>query len=95
MPPEGTGRPYGGRTPDERRAVRRHRITDAALDLYGTVGDRATSVAQLCRAARVAPAKFYEEFSSTDDLVETLVTGYVAVGRHLRAGREASTTARR
>jgi len=67
-----TGRPYGGRSPDERRAERRRRLLAAALELYGTAGFRATSVAQVCRTARVAPAKFYEEFSSSDDLLAQL-----------------------
>jgi AcrR family transcriptional regulator len=66
------GRPYGGRLPEERRAERRRRLLDAALQLYGTTGYRATSVAQLCREARVAPAKFYEEFASSEALLIAL-----------------------
>ena len=79
MPPQGppgqVGRPYGGRSPDERRAERRRRLLAAALELYGTAGFRNTSVAQVCRAAKVAPAKFYEEFSTSDDLLVTLCLG--------------------
>jgi AcrR family transcriptional regulator len=63
------GRPYGGRSPEERRADRRRRLLDAAVELFGTNGFHATSVAQLCRAARVAPAKFYDEFASTEELL--------------------------
>ena len=79
MPPQGppgqVGRPYGGRSPDERRAERRRRLLAAALELYGTAGFRNTSVAQVCRAAKVAPAKFYEEFSTSDNLLVTLCLG--------------------
>lgn len=64
-----TGRPYAGRSPEERRAERRRRILDAALELYGTEGFYATSVAQLCRTAKVAPAKFYEEFAGSEELL--------------------------
>ena len=67
-----TGRPYGGRSPDERRAERRRRLLAAALELYGTAGFHATAVAQVCRTARVAPAKFYEEFASSDELLVQL-----------------------
>jgi AcrR family transcriptional regulator len=63
------GRPYGGRSPEERRAERRRRLLDAAVELYGTRGFHATSVAQLCREARVAPAKFYDAFASSEDLL--------------------------
>jgi AcrR family transcriptional regulator len=76
MPPkpveEEGGRPYGGRSPEERRAERRGRLLDAALELYGTAGYRATPVAQVCKAARVAPAKFYEEFASSEALLAAL-----------------------
>jgi AcrR family transcriptional regulator len=79
MPPQGppgeVGRPYGGRSPDERRAERRRRLLAAALELYGTAGFRNTSVAQVCRAAKVAPSKFYEEFSTSDDLLVALCLG--------------------
>ncbi len=59
-------RPYGGQLPDARRADRRQRLLDAALELYGTVGFHQTTVAELCRQARVAPRQFYEEFASQD-----------------------------
>src|SRR5215475_450075 len=110
MPPEatgggGTGRPYGGRSPDERRAERRRRLIDAALELYGTQGYRATSVAQICRTARVAPAKFYEQFTSSEQLLialcaeiwepirshvlEAMAAAAPAVGKMTKAGVDA------
>ncbi len=78
-PPDTTaGRPYGGQSPDVRRAERRQRLLDAGLELYGTVGYRGTSVAMLCRQAKVAPAKFYEEFLSQEELLRELCTQMVA-----------------
>ena len=48
-----TGRPYGGRSPEERRADRRRRLLDAALDRFGTTGYASTSITELCSSAGV------------------------------------------
>lgn len=66
---EGSGRPYGGRSPSDRRAERRRKLLDAGLTLYGTQGYASTTIAQLCRSAGVAPIKFYDEFSSQEALL--------------------------
>ena len=68
------GRPYGGQSPDARRAERRRRILDAALQCYGTAGYPATTIAELCRTASVAPVKFYEEFTGKEELLYVLST---------------------
>lgn len=71
-PDDEGGRRYAGRSPGQRRAERRRRLLDAALELYGTAGYRATPVAQVCKAARVAPVKFYEEFAGSEELIIAL-----------------------
>ncbi len=72
-------RPYGGRSPDDRRADRTRRILDAALELYGTDGYSPTTISQLCRTAGVAPVKFYEEFASQEDVLLLLCEERVLV----------------
>ena len=45
---------------------------DAGLQLYGTEGYAATTIAQLCHTAGVAPSKFYVEFSGREELLAVL-----------------------
>src|SRR4051794_17790752 len=65
----GEGRKYAGKSPDARRAERRQRLLDAGLELFGTEGYAATTIAQLCHTAGVAPSKFYEEFNGREELL--------------------------
>lgn len=62
-------RPYSGRTTEERRAERRGRMMDAALELFGTDGYRVTSIEKLCAAAAVSTRNFYEEFTGREALL--------------------------
>jgi AcrR family transcriptional regulator len=63
------GRSYGGRSPEDRRLDRRRRLLDAGLELYGTKGYAATTITELCRAASVAPNKFYEQFETQEQVL--------------------------
>lgn len=63
------GRPYQGRTAQERRAERRERLLRAATLLYGTRGFRATTVKDICEASGVTQRYFYEAFASAEDLL--------------------------
>lgn len=65
-------RPYGGRSPSERRADRRARLLAAGLELFGTAGYAATTIEQLCSAAGVATRNFYEEFDGRESLLIAL-----------------------
>ncbi|HWC21251.1 MAG TPA: TetR/AcrR family transcriptional regulator [Flexivirga sp.] len=64
-----TGRPYGGETPEQRAMRRREQLLDAGLELFGTIGYRATTVRMLARESRVTDRYFYESFSNTEDLL--------------------------
>jgi AcrR family transcriptional regulator len=44
-------------------------MLDAALELFGTDGYRATSIERLCAAASVSTRNFYEEFSGREALL--------------------------
>ena len=66
------GRRYADKTAGERRAERRTRLLDAAVDAFGKDGYRATSIEQLCAAAGISTRNFYEEFSSREELLIAL-----------------------
>ena len=69
-----SGRTYGGKLPDDRRQERRQRLIAAGLELFGTKGYAATTIAELCREAAVAPAKFYEEFPGKEAVLLAVAT---------------------
>lgn len=68
-----SGRDYGGRTADQRRAERRERLLASGLELFGTKGFRATSIDRLCSAANVSTRNFYEEFNGREALLIELL----------------------
>ena len=71
------GRPYAGRSPDERRRHRRQRLVDAGLKVFGTVGYDEASITLLCATARVGTKAFYEEFPSREALLLAVATDVV------------------
>jgi AcrR family transcriptional regulator len=70
--PTATGRRYAGRAADERRAERRRRLLDAAVELFGTRGYAATTIEALYSEARLAPRHFYEQFAGREDLLRAV-----------------------
>lgn len=70
-PPPGH-RHYAGLSHEERRAERRRRLLDAALDLFATRGYASTSIESVCRRARVTARNFYDEFPGREALLTTL-----------------------
>lgn len=69
------GRTYAGLSAPERRAERRERLLDAALELFGTVGFAKTTIPMLCSAAGVTARHFYDDFDSREALLRTLYDG--------------------
>lgn len=60
---------YGGQTAAERRAQRRARLLEAAIDVLGSGGwDRAT-VTAICERAGLIPRYFYESFRHREALL--------------------------
>jgi AcrR family transcriptional regulator len=53
----------------ERRALRRERLLDAGLELFGTQGYAGTSIRAISAAASLNTRYFYESFSSREDLL--------------------------
>lgn len=60
---------YAGATADERRARRRERLLEAALDLAGREGWQAAGVRAVCQRACLTPRYFYESFADRDELL--------------------------
>jgi AcrR family transcriptional regulator len=61
-------RPYGGVSAEDRCSERRQRLLDAGLELFGTKGIAATTIAEVCEAAGLTKRYFYESFATIDDL---------------------------
>jgi AcrR family transcriptional regulator len=62
-------RTYRRQTASERRAARRGKLIDAAVEAFGTDGFRSTSIEELCAGAGISTRNFYEEFSSREELL--------------------------
>ncbi|HTK60841.1 MAG TPA: TetR/AcrR family transcriptional regulator [Pseudonocardia sp.] len=66
------GGTYRGVSAEERRAQRRQRLLDAALEIVGTQGWSAGTLRGICEQAKVGPRFFYESFADTDELLGAL-----------------------
>ncbi|WP_373092223.1 TetR/AcrR family transcriptional regulator [Zhongshania sp.] len=69
-----SGRTYGGESAEERLARQRRQFLDAGLELFGTVGYRATTVRMLCKQAGLTDRYFYKTFTDTEDLLAAVYT---------------------
>ncbi|MGV8885021.1 MAG: TetR/AcrR family transcriptional regulator [Microbacteriaceae bacterium] len=63
---------WRGTAQHTRDQERRQRLLDAALELYGTVGFRATTIQHLCSLAKVSTRSFYELYASQEELLQAL-----------------------
>lgn len=63
------GRMYRGVDTEQRRAERRERLLEAALDEFTTRGYHKTKIADLCSRAGVSTRNFYEKFASKEALL--------------------------
>lgn len=67
-PAEPRPRPYGGVSASERLAIRRQKLLDSGLELFGTRGIAATSIGDICDQAGLTKRYFYESFQTIDEL---------------------------
>ena len=81
---------YGGLDAEERRAERRLKLIDAAIEVYGEVGYRSTTVKAICEAAELTERYFYESFANSETL---LIAAYTHVVDHLHAEMTAAAAA--
>ncbi len=64
-----SGRKFGGKTADERRAERRSQLLHAGIKAYGEKGYRNTTVKAVCDGAGLTERYFYESFSNSEELL--------------------------
>lgn len=57
---------------EDRRRDRHRRFCDSAVELFGTQGYAATSVAAVCKQAALSSRQFYEEFDDREHLLRTV-----------------------
>lgn len=89
-PEAGTGRPWRGQSPQERRDARRRRLLAAALELFGTTGYAATSLTALCAEAGVSTRHFYESYDGREQLMADLYDELVLeLGRLIAEAQDA------
>ena len=63
---------WHGTERNTRDQERKRRLLDAALELYGTQGYRATTVHAVCQSARVSTRSFYELYADQGELLTRL-----------------------
>lgn len=61
-------RRYGGVLPEERQRLRRAKLIDGALEVFGTKGFHAATVREVCMAAHLTERYFYESFKTLPEL---------------------------
>jgi AcrR family transcriptional regulator len=75
---------------EERRAERRLKLIDAAIEVYGEVGYRGATVKAICEAAELTERYFYESFANSEAL---LIAAYGHVVGHLHEEMSAAAAA--
>jgi AcrR family transcriptional regulator len=71
-------RPYRGVSADDRRAERRARLIEAALDVLGSEGLAKTTMTAVCARAGLTERYFYESFRDRDELLVALFDRFAA-----------------
>ncbi len=84
-------RVYRGMSSADRRADRRRRLLEAALEIIGTRGYGAATIPGICALAGVTARHLYDEFGGREELLLALYREVVAA--HLAGVRAALTTA--
>lgn len=61
-------RRYGGVLPEERQRLRRAKLVEGALEVFGTKGFHSSTVREICVAAHLTERYFYESFKTLPQL---------------------------
>jgi AcrR family transcriptional regulator len=61
-------RRYGGVLPEERQRLRRAKLIEGALEVFGTKGFHSSTVREICVAAHLTERYFYESFKTLPQL---------------------------
>lgn len=60
---------YAGKSGEERLEIRRAKLLDAGLEIFGTTGYASSSVKAICGQAGLTERYFYESFRDREDLL--------------------------
>lgn len=66
--PPSPRRRYGGVLPEERQRLRRAKLIEGAIEVFGTKGFHAATVREVCVAAHLTERYFYESFKTLPQL---------------------------
>ena len=66
--PPSPKRRYGGVLPEERQRLRRAKLIEGAIEVFGTKGFHAATVREVCVAAHLTERYFYESFKTLPQL---------------------------
>lgn len=81
-----SSRRYRGTQPEQRRAERRERLLEAALELYGREGYHGATVRAICAQAQLTERYFYESFPHGEALLAAVYSrGIERVTQHVIA----------
>ena len=83
-------RPYRGVSADERRAERRARLIEAALDEIGSEGIARTTMTAVCARAGLTERYFYESFRDRAELLTAVFEAFSAEADAAILGRVAA-----
>lgn len=67
-----SARAYGGLTSEQRRQIRRDRLVEAGLEVFGRRGLSQSTMRDICTHARLSDRYFYESFGSVQDVFEAV-----------------------
>jgi AcrR family transcriptional regulator len=88
--PSPVRRAFRGQSPELRQRLRRERLIEAGLELFGGRGYHAVRVRDVCSAARLTERYFYESFPNLEALFLAVYDHAVA---HIRAAIDAAVAA--
>jgi len=71
---------------EELREASMKKIFDASLELFGTKGFEATSIAQIAKLAGISKGLIYNYFDSKEDLLKAMIDNLFSIGDEMMAG---------
>ena len=81
--PPSNKRRYGGVLPEERQRLRRAKLVEGAIEVFGTKGFHGATVREVCVAAHLTERYFYESFKT---LPQLFLAAYSELREQLMAG---------
>ena len=70
-----TPRRYAGLSGDQRAALRRETLLEAALEVFAATGKSGATMTAICAHAKLTERYFYESFTSRDEVLQKVLDG--------------------